>query len=254
MTGAEWQDHLEIENEGLMRIRKHGSMNVDAMIVSNPEHLAKSSDERSISQLVNIASMPGVVGEAWAMADWHFGYGFPIGGVVATDVNAGELGGAISPGGVGFDINCGVRLCSLNLEISDIEPKSLVSALANHIPAGATSKGGVQLDETTMASVLSEGAKAAIDIGWGESGDLQAIESNGVLDSTERNVGERAQKRGMKSLGTLGSGNHFLELQVVDRIEDQVAANAYGLREGQVTRRPVVMVVVVVPVACAKVS
>ena len=85
---------------------------------------------------------------------------------MATDVNAGELGGAISPGGVGFDINCGVRLCSLDVEVSDIEPKSLVGALANQIPAGATSKGGVQLDETTMASILSEGAKAAIDIGW----------------------------------------------------------------------------------------
>lgn len=154
---------------------------------------------------------------------------------MATDVNAGELGGAISPGGVGFDINCGVRLCSLDVEISDIEPKSLVGALASQIPAGATSKGGVQLDETTMASVLSEGAKAAIDIGWGESEDLLAIESNGLLDSSEINVGERAQKRGMKALGTLGSGNHFLELQIVDRIEDPLAAKAYGLREGQVT-------------------
>ena len=128
-----------------------------------------------------------------------------------------------------------VRLCSLDVEISDIEPKSLVSALASQIPAGATSKGGVQLDETTMASVLSEGAKAAIDIGWGESEDLLAIESNGLLDSSEINVGERAQKRGMKALGTLGSGNHFLELQIVDRIEDPLAAKAYGLREGQVT-------------------
>ena len=97
MAGAEWQNHLAIEGDGVMRIRKHGSMNVDAMIVSSPDHLAKSSDERSISQLVNIASMPGVVGEAWAMADWHFGYGFPIGGVLATDVNWGEEGGSISP-------------------------------------------------------------------------------------------------------------------------------------------------------------
>ena len=108
MGGVEWRNHLEVEGDGLMRIRQHGSMNVDAMIVSSPEHLAKSSDERSISQLVNIASMPGVVGEAWAMADWHFGYGFPIGGVLATDVDWGEQGGSISPGGVGFDINCGV--------------------------------------------------------------------------------------------------------------------------------------------------
>ena len=218
-----------------MRISKHGSMLTDAVLISDENHMKSHSDDRSPEQLCNTAGMPGIVGDAWAMADWHFGYGFPIGGVVATDVNAGELGGAISPGGVGFDINCGVRLCSLNVEISDIEPKSLVGALASEIPAGATSKGGVQLDETTMASVLSEGAKAAIDIGWGESEDLLAIESNGLLDSSEINVGERAQKRGMKALGTLGSGNHFLELQVVDRIEDPVAANAYGLREGQVT-------------------
>ena len=218
-----------------MRISKHGSMLTDAVLISDENHMKSHSDDRSPEQLCNTAGMPGIVGDAWAMADWHFGYGFPIGGVVATDVNAGELGGAISPGGVGFDINCGVRLCSLNVEISDIEPKSLVGALASEIPAGATSKGGVQLDETTMASVLSEGAKAAIDIGWGESEDLLAIESNGLLDSSEINVGERAQKRGMKALGTLGSGNHFLELQIVDRIEDPVAANAYGLREGQVT-------------------
>tara|TARA_A100001037_G_scaffold52556_1_gene44599 strand:+ start:10879 stop:12279 length:1401 start_codon:yes stop_codon:yes gene_type:complete len=210
-------------------------MLTDAVLISDENHMKSHSDDRSPEQLCNTAGMPGIVGDAWAMADWHFGYGFPIGGVVATDVNAGELGGAISPGGVGFDINCGVRLCSLDVEISDIEPKSLVGALASQIPAGATSKGGVQLDETTMASVLSEGAKAAIDIGWGESEDLLAIESNGLLDSSEINVGERAQKRGMKALGTLGSGNHFLELQIVDRIEDPLAAKAYGLREGQVT-------------------
>ena len=218
-----------------MRISKHGSMLTDAVLISDENHMKSHSDDRSPEQLCNTAAMPGIVGDAWAMADWHFGYGFPIGGVVATDVNAGELGGAISPGGVGFDINCGVRLCSLDVEISDIEPKSLVGTLASQIPAGATSKGGVQLDETTMASVLSEGAKAAIDIGWGESEDLLAIESNGLLDSSEINVGERAQKRGMKALGTLGSGNHFLELQIVDRIEDPLAAKAYGLREGQVT-------------------
>ena len=232
---AAWREHLHSDGEGRMRISKHGSMLTDAVLISDENHMKSHSDDRSPEQLCNTAGMPGIVGDAWAMADWHFGYGFPIGGVVATDVNAGELGGAISPGGVGFDINCGVRLCSLDVEISDIEPKSLVGALASQIPAGATSKGGVQLDETTMASVLSEGAKAAIDIGWGESEDLLAIESNGLLDSSEINVGERAQKRGMKALGTLGSGNHFLELQIVDRIEDPLAAKAYGLREGQVT-------------------
>ena len=218
-----------------MRISKHGSMLTDAVLISDSKHMDTHSDDRSPEQLCNTAGLPGIVGDAWAMADWHFGYGFPIGGVVATDVDAGELGGAISPGGVGFDINCGVRLCSLDIEISDIDPKSLAGALAREIPAGASSKGGVNLDETTMSAILSEGAKAAVDIGWGESHDLSAIESNGLLESEDINVGERAQKRGIKALGTLGSGNHFLELQVVDRVEDQAAAKAFGIREGQVT-------------------
>ena len=184
-----------------MRISKHGSMLTDAVLISDSKHMDTHSDDRSPEQLCNTAGLPGIVGDAWAMADWHFGYGFPIGGVVATDVDAGELGGAISPGGVGFDINCGVRLCSLDIEISDIDPKSLAGALAR----------------------------------WGESHDLSAIESNGLLESEDINVGERAQKRGIKALGTLGSGNHFLELQVVDRVEDQAAGKAFGIREGQVT-------------------
>lgn len=232
---AEWRKHLSPDGPGRMRIGRHGSMLTDALLIADAEHMAGHSDDRSPEQLCNTAGMPGIVGEAWAMADWHFGYGFPIGGVVATDVNAGELGGAISPGGVGFDINCGVRLCALDVEVGDIDAKALAGALAREIPAGASSKGGVILDDTSMAAVLSEGASAAIEMGWGESRDLAAIESHGLLDSEERNVGERAQKRGMKALGTLGSGNHFLELQVVDRVEDGSAAAAYGLREGQVT-------------------
>ncbi|MEZ8112652.1 MAG: RtcB family protein, partial [Candidatus Poseidoniaceae archaeon] len=104
----DWRAHLIDEGDGTMRIKAHGNMKVDARMVTTPEHLAKHGDDRAPEQLVNTASLPGVVGEAWAMADWHYGYGFPIGGVVATDTEAGELGGAISPGGVGFDINCGV--------------------------------------------------------------------------------------------------------------------------------------------------
>jgi len=232
---AEWRKHLSPDGPGRMRIAKHGSMLTDALLIADAEHMAGHTDDRSPEQLCNTAGIPGIVGEAWAMADWHFGYGFPIGGVVATDVNAGELGGAISPGGVGFDINCGVRLCALDVEVGDIDAKVLAGTLAREIPAGASSKGGVILDQTSMAAVLSEGASAAVEMGWGEEQDLAAIESNGMLDSEERNVGERAQKRGMKALGTLGSGNHFLELQVVDRVEDGSAAAAYGLREGQVT-------------------
>ena len=232
---AVWREHLQSDGPGRIRIRKHGSMKTDAILVADPSHLGEHADDRSPSQLVNTASLDGIVGNAWAMADWHFGYGFPIGGVVATDVNSGSQGGAISPGGVGFDINCGVRLCALDVEFKDINAKRLAKRLAELIPAGATSKGGVILDSTKIDHILSEGANAAIDMGWGETRDLSAIESNGKLDSYERDIGERAMKRGSKSLGTLGSGNHFLELQVVDTIVDEKAAKAFGIRKGQVT-------------------
>ena len=232
---AVWREHLQSDGPGRMRIRKHGSMKTDAILVADPSHLGEHTDDRSPSQLVNTASLDGIVGNAWAMADWHFGYGFPIGGVVATDVNAGSEGGAISPGGVGFDINCGVRLCALDVEFKEINAKSLAKRLAELIPAGATSKGGVILDSTNIDYILSEGANAAIEMGWGESRDLSAIESNGKLETYERDIGERAMKRGSKSLGTLGSGNHFLELQVVDTIVDEKAAKAFGIRKGQVT-------------------
>ena len=234
MSG-EWREHLQPDGPGRMRIGKHGSMKTDAIMVADSDHLDEHSDDRSPNQLVNTASLDGIVGNAWAMADWHFGYGFPIGGVVATDINSGNQGGAISPGGVGFDINCGVRLCALDIEYRDINPKSLARKLADSIPAGATSKGGVILDSTEIDMVLSEGANAAIEMGWGESRDLELIESNGVLETNERNLGERAKKSGSKSMGTLGSGNHFLELQIVDRIVDEMAAKAFGIREGQVT-------------------
>ena len=232
---VEWRKHLQPDSPGRIRINKHASMKTDAILVANLEHLGEHSDERSPNQLVNTASLDGIVGNAWAMADWHFGYGFPIGGVVATDTNYGNEGGAISPGGVGFDINCGVRLCSLDINYNDIDAKSLAKKLADKIPAGATSKGGVILDSKEIDMILSEGANAAIEMGWGEYRDLEFTESNGLLDTSQRDLGERAKKRGAKSMGTLGSGNHFLELQVVDRIVDEKAAKAFGIREGQIT-------------------
>ncbi|MDP6907194.1 MAG: RtcB family protein [Candidatus Thalassarchaeaceae archaeon] len=230
---ARWRDHLEKAGPSLHRIKRHDAMLVDAMLVGDKAHINRHSEDRSPEQLVNTASLPGIVGNAWAMADWHFGYGFPIGGVVATDI---EAGGVISPGGVGFDINCGVRMCTLDLEVKDIKDlKKFGRRLKGRIPAGPSGKGGVDLSETKMDSILSEGAKAAAEHGWGEHRDLIAMESNGLLETQERLVSERALKRGSLSLGTLGSGNHFLELQVVDQIVDKNAANAFGLREGQVT-------------------
>ncbi|MEE2984925.1 MAG: RtcB family protein [Candidatus Thermoplasmatota archaeon] len=231
MGDESWQTHLEVENDGLMRIRKHGTMNVDAMIVSSPEHMAKSSDSRSISQLVNIASMPGVVGEAWAMADWHFGYGFPIGGVLATDVNWGEEGGSISPGGVGFDINCGVRMVALECSVEDIPNlDKLAGRLNGRIPSGGSGKGGLDITQRELDEIVTRGTNAMVDLGYAYEEDMNSIESNGMLE-TDNGVSERAMNRGMKALGTLGSGNHFLELQTVQSVEDN---NPHNLFEGQV--------------------
>ena len=232
---APWKRHMKPDGPGRIRISKHGRMLTDAILVSDENHMSGHTDDRSPAQLVNTASLPGIVGEAWAMADWHFGYGFPIGGVVATDVDWGEQGGSISPGGVGFDINCGVRLCSTDLHISEIDPKHLAEELSMKIPAGASRKGGVSLRNTELDDILAGGASAAVDLGLAEARDLSCIESNGLLNSENRNVGSKAIKRGLSSLGTLGSGNHFLELQVVDRIVDEEAARAFGLRIGQVT-------------------
>ena len=231
----EWKQHLEQVDDAKFRIRAHGSMRVDAMLVADKAHLDANGDDRSPAQLVNTASLPGIVGEAWAMADWHYGYGFPIGGVVATDLEWGEQGGVISPGGVGFDINCGVRLCATNLEISQIpDLPGLAKKLSNRIPAGASGKGGVNLQPQELQDILERGAEASADMGWGFHEDLANIESNGLLEGDDRILSERAMKRGSKSLGTLGSGNHFLELQVVDRIVDEEAAKAFGLSVGQV--------------------
>ena len=231
MAEGEWQNHLEVEGDGLLRISRHGSMKVDAMIVSDSAHLAKSSDDRSISQLVNIASMPGVVGEAWAMADWHFGYGFPIGGVLATDVEWGEEGGSISPGGVGFDINCGVRLMALDCSVDDIPNiDKLAGRLNGRIPSGGSGKGGLDISRQDLNEIISRGSDAMVDLGFAHQDDLKKIESNGVLE-TDEGVSERAMARGLKALGTLGSGNHFLELQTVQSIEE---GNPYNLFEGQV--------------------
>jgi len=228
----DWREHIESVGTGLHRIKKHGAMKVDAMIVADSEHLKRQTDE-SPGQLANTAALPGVVGNAWAMADFHFGYGFPIGGVVATDI---DNGGVISPGGVGFDINCGVRLCALDLEQSDLrDMKKLGRRLKGRIPAGPSAKGGVDLSESGLESILSEGAKAAVELGLGYDDDLVSMESNGLLEANQRDLSELAIKRGSLSLGTLGSGNHFLELQVVDQILDVEAAKAFGLRQGQVT-------------------
>ena len=232
--GEDWRSHLSDEGDGTMRIKAHGQMKVDARLVTDAAHLEKHVDDRGPEQLVNAAALPGIVGEAWAMADWHYGYGLPIGGVIATDTEAGELGGAISPGGVGFDINCGVRMLALDATESDIPNlKKLAGRLAGRIPAGASGKGGLEINARQLDDLVQRGAHAAVDLGFGFDEDLAAIESNGVLQSEHAELSNRARERGLRALGTLGSGNHFLELQTVGKTVDAATAEAWGLYEGQ---------------------
>jgi tRNA-splicing ligase RtcB len=232
---ASWRQHLVDEGNGTMRVKAHGDMLVDARIVSDQAHMDLHSDDRGPEQLVQTASLPGVVGEAWAMADWHYGYGFPIGGVVATDSEAGELGGAVSPGGVGFDINCGVRFLALEATVNDIPNlKKLAGRLAGRIPAGGSGKGGVELTGSQLQDILQGGAEAVHELGYGHAEDVPYLESNGRMLTQDAEISQRAKERGLKSLGTLGSGNHFLELQAVERVVDDKTAAAWGLYEGQI--------------------
>tara|TARA_B100000768_G_scaffold94949_1_gene88749 strand:- start:389 stop:1864 length:1476 start_codon:yes stop_codon:yes gene_type:complete len=232
--GEEWRNHLVDEGDGTMRIKAHGRMKVDARLVTDRAHLDKHADDRGPEQLVNAAALPGIVGEAWAMADWHYGYGLPIGGVIATDTEAGEQGGAISPGGVGFDINCGVRMLALDATESDIPNlKKLAGRLAGRIPAGASGKGGLDINAQQLDDLINGGAHAAAELGFGYHEDLPHIESSGRLATEHASISQRARERGLRALGTLGSGNHFLELQTVGKTVDASTAEAWGLYEGQ---------------------
>ena len=232
--GDEWREHLTAEADGTIRIAAHNNMKVDARIVTDQAHFNNHVDDRGPEQLVNAAEMPGIVGEAWAMADWHFGYGLPIGGVIATDVNHGENGGAISPGAVGFDINCGVRVLALDATIDDVPNiKKLGGRIAGRIPAGASGKGGLEINLDQIKHLAVGGAQAAVEMGIGFDEDLPALESNGLLEANEAELSSRALERGMRALGTLGSGNHFLELQTVEKLADEETAKQWGLYEGQ---------------------
>jgi tRNA-splicing ligase RtcB len=198
------------------------------------EALEGGLDEKSVAQVANVATLPGIVGDSMAMPDVHMGYGFVIGGVAAFDLKEG----VVSPGGVGYDINCGVRLLRSNLGREEVAAriKDLVGVLYNEIPSGVGSKGKLRLGRAEGEKLLRKGARWAVEQGMGEPGDLERMESGGFLEGADPSlVSERAYERGRVQQGTLGSGNHFLEVQHVDEIYDERAANAMGLFEGQVT-------------------
>jgi tRNA-splicing ligase RtcB len=210
-------------------------MRVPARVFADDELLAQIRRDRSLEQLVNVTTLPGIYGAALGMPDMHEGYGFPVGGVAATVLPDG----VISPGGIGFDINCGVRLLASELEQGELQPRleALVHEASRSVPAGMGRGQRVSFGRGELDRVLAEGCPFVVrDKGLGLAEDLAFIESGGALpgaDATQ--VSERAKERGADQLGTLGSGNHFLEVQVVEQIFDEEAARAFGLWPEQIT-------------------
>jgi tRNA-splicing ligase RtcB len=195
--------------------------------------LAHVRKDKSLEQAANVACLPGIVGASLAMPDIHQGYGFPIGGVAAMDWR----NGVVSPGGVGYDINCGVRLVRTNLEQGEVRAKlkEIVDQVFRDVPCGVGGKGHLDINAKELRHVLEEGAPWMVERGYGEPGDALRCEEGGCLrDADAACVSERAKERGRPQIGTLGSGNHFLEIQFVERVEDHAIARDYGLEEGQV--------------------
>lgn len=209
-------------------------MLTDGLIYASAAMLPAISEDRAHEQVANVACLPGIVGRSLAMPDIHWGYGFPIGGVAATRVTDG----VVSPGGVGYDINCGVRVLRTALTENDVRPrlKALVDALYRAVPAGVGGEGGINLAANELDAVLAEGAGWAVRRGHGRDADLSACEDGGRIPSADPGaVSKRAKQRGTNQLGTLGSGNHFLEVDVVDEVYDKAIAHGFGLTEGMVT-------------------
>ncbi len=208
-------------------------MRVPAQVIAEEALLDAIMDDRSLQQLVNVTFLPGILKAAFVMPDVHEGYGFPIGGVAATKYPVG----VISPGGIGYDINCGVRLLTSPLHEEDIRAvvPRLVKVLYEHIPSGMGTPGRFVLSETEIDAVLSKGSEWAVQKGYATENDLIHTESSGRLaDADPSKVSQRAKQRGLDQLGTIGSGNHFVEVDYVDRVLDAEIGKAFGLEEGQV--------------------
>lgn len=221
-------------DENRLLIPKTGKMRVPGLIFANSKLLPDIEKDSSTDQVFNVAHLPGIVGHALAMPDMHWGYGFPIGGVAAFDMEEG----VVSPGGVGYDINCGVRLATTGLKREFLGPhvSKLVDAFYASIPAGVGSRGGIVLKKKEMHDVAREGAAWAIKQGMGEKSDLERIEDHGAIEWADiKCISERAYERGKDQLGTLGSGNHFIEIGYVEEVFDRSTADEWGLFEGYVT-------------------
>lgn len=217
------------------RIPKEEAMRTNGLVFADAGMIKALQEEQALEQVRNVATLPGIVGPSLAMPDIHWGYGFPIGGVAAFDAEEG----VVSPGGVGYDINCGVRLLRSALTANDIKPvlAKLADTLFRNVPAGVGSeRRDLKVSLAEQRRVLERGAAWAVARGYGETEDLRHIEAGGMLPGADSAlISERAMERGRAQLGTLGSGNHFLEVQEVEEIFDAAVADVLGLRSGQVT-------------------
>ncbi len=234
---AEYTGPLEQVGPYKWRVPKsyRDDMRVDGIIFADENLIDQIKKDQGPEQVANVATLPGIQKASLAMPDIHWGYGFAIGGVAATDP---EEGGVISPGGVGYDINCGVRLLRSNLTWKDVKPvvRRLVDQLFRDIPTGVGQSGRYSFKKPELAHLMDVGARAMIERGFGVERDVICAEAGGRIRGADPDrVSDRAFDRGRDQCGTLGSGNHFLEVQVVDRVEDEEAARVMGLAEGQIT-------------------
>lgn len=220
--------------EYIWEIPKTGAMRVPGRIYTSASMIKEGKIDEAFQQVANVATLPGILKASMAMPDIHWGYGFPIGGVAAFDWDSG----IISPGGVGYDINCGVRLASTSLVEAEVRSKieDLVNALYRNIPSGIGSTGPLRLSVKEEKKVVRQGSRWAVQQGFGEEEDISHTEDNGCMENADpETVSDRAMERGKNQLGTLGSGNHFLEVGVVEEVYQQEIANRFGLFQGQVT-------------------
>ncbi len=225
---------MEIKRTGDVRweLAPHGGMRVPGVVFASERLFAKAEEDRALTQVANVAHLPGIARASMAMPDIHWGYGFPIGGVAATDVAAG---GVVSPGGVGFDICCGVRLLGSALTEDDFAGRrqAVMAELDRRIPRGLGA--GAVAERGLVEAVLGRGAEAVLRAGYGTDRDLDRCEERGTSAGADPDaISSKALARGSGQLGSLGAGNHFLEVQVVDRVEDEAAASAFGLAAGMV--------------------
>ena len=231
-----------IDSSNIVRISKHvyeipksfrSDMRVPARFFSEPELIKNIMGDRSLEQLINTATLPGILKYALAMPDIHQGYGFPIGGVVATELPDG----VISPGGVGYDINCGVRLLATKIDREELTPhiELLTASLYNNCPSGVGKGGHVKLKKGELERLAEMGSRWALKNGYATEEDLEKTEESGCLDGADAGVvSQRALDRGQGQVGTLGAGNHFIEVDVVQSVFDESTAGRMGLFQGQI--------------------